>query len=156
MIKSSLESKEGRDVAIIDTPGEYLHSYVGKHGEHRIIVLFKGEFVELMVMVYPKLYQKYVTYDIKGDFMFYVEMNKAVYVLLQSALLFYKKLRKGLEAYSFLINPYDPCFVNAIIEVHQMTVTWHVYDLKVSHKDPYHITNFSSYLSENLWRETYS
>ena len=69
MIKSSLESKEGRDVAIIDTPGEYLHSYVGKHGEHRIIVLFKGEFVELMVMVYPNLYQKYVTYDIKGDFM---------------------------------------------------------------------------------------
>ena len=28
-----------------------------------------------------------------------------------------------------------------------MTVTWHVYDLKVSHKDPFEITLFAHYLS---------
>ena len=28
-----------------------------------------------------------------------------------------------------------------------MTVTWHVDNLKVSHKDPHQITKFSSYLS---------
>ena len=28
-----------------------------------------------------------------------------------------------------------------------MTVTWHVDDLKVYHKDPYQITKFSSYIS---------
>ena len=28
-----------------------------------------------------------------------------------------------------------------------MKVTWHVDDLKVSHKDPYQITKFASYLS---------
>ena len=51
-----------------------------------------------MVLMDLKLYRKYVTYDSKGGAMFYVEMNKAVYGLLQSALLFYKKLRKDLEA----------------------------------------------------------
>ena len=51
-----------------------------------------------MVMVYPKLYQKYVTYDIKGNSILYVEMNNALYGLLQSTLHFYKKLSKDPEA----------------------------------------------------------
>ena len=74
-------------------------------------------------------------------------MNKALYGLLQSTLLFYKKLHKDLEGYSFVINPYDPCVVNAMINGHQMTVTWHVDDLKVSHKDPFEINKFATYLS---------
>ena len=30
MITSALEAKEGRDIASIDIPGAYLHTYVGK------------------------------------------------------------------------------------------------------------------------------
>ena len=47
-----------------------------------------------MVMIYPKLYRKYVTYDIKWTAILSVEMNKALYSLLQSALIFCKKLGK--------------------------------------------------------------
>ena len=36
-------------------------------------------------------------------------LNKAIYGLLRSILLFYRKLRGELEAYGFNINPYDPC-----------------------------------------------
>jgi len=79
--------------------------------------------------------------------MLYVQMNKALYGLLKSALLFYKKLQKDLEGYGFVINPYDRCVANAMINGHQMTVTWHVDDLKVSHKDPFEITKFATYLS---------
>ena len=82
MITSALEFKEGRDVAIIDTPGAYLNIYVNKNGKHRIIMLFKGKLSELMVMVGPKMYWKYVTYESKGNAVLYVEMNKALYVLL--------------------------------------------------------------------------
>jgi len=83
----------------------------------KIIILFQGKLAELMVMVDPKLYRKYVTYECnsKGNAMLYVQMNKALYSLLQSALLFYKKLRKDLEGYGFKINPYDPCVANAMI-----------------------------------------
>ena len=98
-------------------------------------------------MVATKLYRKYLTYDSKGNAMFYVEMNKALYGLLQSALLFYKKFRKYLEAYGFVINTYDLCVANDMIEIHQMMVTWNLDNLKVYHKDPYQITKFASYLS---------
>ena len=61
-------------------------------------MFFKKGISDLMVMVYPKLYQKYVTYDIKGNSILYVEMNNALYGLLQSTLHFYKKLSKDPEA----------------------------------------------------------
>ena len=67
---------------------------------------------------------------------------KAVYGLLRSALLFYKKLRAQLEQMGFEINPYDPCVANKTVGGSQMTVTWHVDDLKVSHKDPVAVTAF--------------
>ena len=35
----------------------------------------------------------------------------------------------------FKINRYDPYVVNKMVNGHQMTIWWHVYDLKVSHKD---------------------
>ena len=41
-----------------------------KHGKHLIIMLFKGILSELMVLVYPNMYRKYVTYDINGNVMF--------------------------------------------------------------------------------------
>ena len=72
MITSAFEAKEGRDVDDIDISGVYLHTYVDKHGKQRIVMLFKGTLAELMVMVYPKLYRKYVTYDSKGGSMLYV------------------------------------------------------------------------------------
>ena len=35
----------------------------------------------------------------------------------------------------FTLNPYDPCVANKMIDGHQMTVTWHVIDLKILHKN---------------------
>jgi len=45
----------------------------------------------------------------------YVKMNKALYGLLRTALLFYRKLVGDLEAYGFKLNPHDPCIVNAML-----------------------------------------
>ena len=63
-------------------------------------------------------------------------MKKALYGMLQSSLLYYKKFRKDLEGIGFVVNPYDPCVANRIINGSQHTVTWHVDDLKSSHKNP--------------------
>ena len=111
-------------------------------------MLLKGKLVELMALVETKLYRQYVRYDNKkGEAMLYVRMSKALYGMLKSALWFYKKLKVDLEAYGFTINPYDPCIANAMIRGKQMTVMWHVDDLKVSHEDPAEITKFSNYLA---------
>ena len=72
--------------------------------------------------------------------MLYVRLSKVLYGFLQSALLFYRKLRSELEAYGFTVNPYDPCVANKMINGKQTTVTWHVDDLKISHMDSNEVT----------------
>ena len=57
MITSALEAKKFREVRIINILGAYIHTYMDKHGKQRIIIIFKGKLEELVVMVYPKLYQ---------------------------------------------------------------------------------------------------
>ena len=42
----------------------------------------------------------------------------------------------------FEVNPYDPCVVNKMINGSQMTVTWHVDELKISHKESTEVKKF--------------
>ena len=50
------------------------------------------------------------------------------------AILPFSMLYEDLLSMGFQPNPYDPCVVNEEIDGSQMTITWPVYDLKVSHK----------------------
>ena len=54
---------------------------------------------------------------------------------MQAALLFWKKLSGYLENNGFVPNPYDTCVMNKTINGKQMTIGWHVDDLKISHVD---------------------
>jgi hypothetical protein len=63
-------------------------------------------------------------------------------------LLFYQKLVGDLEKKRFILNPYDPCVANKIVNGKQMTVCWHVDNLKVSHMDPTKVTKFGQWLSD--------
>ena len=56
--------------------------------------------------------------------------------MLVSAMLFHCKLGKALLSCSFELNPYDPCVVNKMVNGEQLTICWHVDDLKSSHTDP--------------------
>ena len=51
-------------------------------------------------------------------------------------MLFYHKLTQVLLSYSFKLNPYDLCVANKMVNGKQLTVCWHVNDLKSSHIDP--------------------
>ena len=48
----------------------------------------------------------------------------------------------------FEVNPDDPCVANEMVNRHQMTICWHVDDLKVSHKDKSAVTALAMKLSE--------
>ena len=65
-----------------------------------------------MIHITPQIYRPYFSIDKKGTPILYVRLKKALYKLLRSSLLFYRKLRGGLEAYGFKINTYDPCLGN--------------------------------------------
>jgi hypothetical protein len=60
-------------------------------------------------------------------------MKKALYGMLQSALLYYKKFKKDIEQIGFEVNPYDPCVANQMVNGNQHTITWHVDNIKSSH-----------------------
>ena len=88
--------------------------------------------VELMVRIDPKLYRKYIQIE-SGRQVLYAELEKALYVTLTSAFLFWKKLSKQLIEWGFELNPYDSCVANKMINDKQCTILWHVDDLKISH-----------------------
>jgi hypothetical protein len=92
-----------------------------------------GILAELMMQVAPALYPKYVTTNAKGKAVLYVQLEKAVYGMMKSALLFYCKLVANLTSLGYMINPYDPCVANKMINGKQMTMCWHVDDLIIGH-----------------------
>jgi hypothetical protein len=51
-----------------------------------------------------------------------------------ASLLYYRKFVKSLTDIDFVINPYDPCVAKNTIEGQQMTICFHVYDCKLSHR----------------------
>jgi hypothetical protein len=66
-----------------------------------------------------------------------------------SSLLFYRKLTADLEKYGFELNPYDPCVANKMVNKQQLTVSWHIDDLKVSHADTKTVDDFITWLNQS-------
>ena len=60
--------------------------------------------------------------------------------------MFYKKLVEDLEAYGFRINPYGPCVANKMIGGKQITLCWHMDDLKISCVDANEVTKIIQWL----------
>ncbi|KAL7464347.1 hypothetical protein ACHAXS_004676 [Conticribra weissflogii] len=137
-----IDAKEHRDVATVDITGAYLHAI----NDHDVHMVLEGKLAELMDLVAPHIYRKHITTNKNGQPMLYVRLHKALYGLLKSALLFYKKLCSDLSEQGFKINPYDPCVANKTVNGEQLTVLWHVDDLKISHRETVVVTNFINWL----------
>ena len=135
MITSMIEARERRVMMTADIPNAFIQTQHPKHDKdgQRYIMKLSGPMVDMLCQQLPEVYARFVYVDSKGVSHLYVRIDKAIYGMLESALLFYKKLRKDLEAEGFEINPYDPCVANKMINGKQMTVSWHVDDLKAGH-----------------------
>ena len=143
-VQATIFAHEKRDVATCDIPGAFLQA----DNPDFVLMRLDGILAELMVQVDPKLYRKYITTNTKGKPVLYVELEKAVYGMMKSALLFYRKLVADLTSIGFTINPYDPCVANKIVHNKQMTVCWHVDDLFIGHEDPEVISTFLNWLGD--------
>ncbi len=127
-ITSTIDAKESRKVVTVDVPGAFLHA----DNKDYVIMKMVGTLAELMVKTNPKIYQQYVMLE-KGRSVLYLQLQKALYGMMKSALLFYRKLVSELQEMGFEINPYDPCVANKTVNRSQMTIRWHVNDLMISH-----------------------
>lgn len=138
----AIKASERRDVAVMDLPGAFLHADCHDY----VIMKFVGWMAELMVLASPATYRKYMTVNANGEPVLFVKLQKALYGMLKSALLFYKKLLTDLVAKGFTVNPYHPCVVTKMINGCQMTICWHVDDPKVSHIDSREVTKIANWL----------
>ncbi len=78
-----------------------------------------------------------------------MKLQKVLYGLMRASLLFYRKLRKELEAYGLQVNSYNPCMANmATKSGKQLSVIWHMDDLMASCEDDFKLTKFLCYLGK--------
>ena len=117
-------------------------------------VRFTGEMVNILLQIAKEMYEDYVVKE-KGEQVMYMELLKALYGTLHAARLFWQKLSKQLiDVWGFVPNKYDDCVVNKTIYGHQMTVVWHVDDLKVSHVDAKEVEKFIQQMEETFGKDT--
>ena len=82
------------------------------------------------------------------------ELLKALYGTLRAARLFWEKLSGKLKEWGFSVNPYDSCVANKMVNGKQLTVAWHVDDLKASHQELEVLKGFAKLLNDEFGQET--
>jgi hypothetical protein len=148
LLTAVIEAEEERDIATCDIPNAFIQTHVEEKDPqgNRTIMKIRGVLIDILCDIDP-IYQEYIKIENQQK-MLYVHVTRAIYGLLESAMLFYKRLTKDLTEFGFEINPYDPCVANKQVDGKQMTVSWHVDDLKVSHVNSKHIDDFITWIKQ--------
>ena len=121
---------EERHVVVANVTGAYLNADM----DDFVLIRLSGDDVDMMCSTNPT-YEQFVTMD-HGHKTMFLQLKKALYGCVKSALLWYRLFRDTLQEMGFTLNPYDPCVANATIEGSQCTIVWFVDDNKISHKNP--------------------
>jgi hypothetical protein len=132
MTSCLMDAIEGRKVATCDIPGAFLQADWPE--ERDCYLKFEGAMVSMICDIDPK-YKDNIVYTKKGRKFIYAKLTKAVYGTLLGAILFYEKLTKQLIEWGYEPNCYDRCTFNKMVDGNQITIQFHVDDLKISHKD---------------------
>jgi hypothetical protein len=104
--------------------------------------------VDILVEIASDVSNAYVSKDKKGSKQFMVQCQNALYGTMFASLLYYRKFVKSLTDIDFLINPYDPCVANKMIEGDQMTICFHVDNCKFSHRKTMVMDSMIEYLRQ--------
>jgi hypothetical protein len=130
MTSCLMDAIEGRKVATCDIPGAFLQA--DWPAERDCYLKFEGAMVSMICDIDPK-YKKNIVYGKNGRKYVYAKLTKAVYGTLLGAILFYQKLSKQLTDWGYEPNCYDGCTFNKMVDGNQITIQFHVDDLKISH-----------------------
>jgi hypothetical protein len=127
-----MDAIEGRKVAACDIPGAFLQA--DWPADCDCYLKFEGAMVSMIWDIDSK-YKKNIVYGKNGRIYMYAKLTKAVYGTLLGAILFYEKLSKQLVDWGYEPNCYDRCTFNKMIDGKQITIQFHVDNLKISYMD---------------------
>ena len=74
LLLCTIDAKEGLDVATVNIPGDFMHADM----DETVHVILEGTIAELLVIMYPKLYWKYIQTE-RGKPVLYIELLKVLY-----------------------------------------------------------------------------
>jgi hypothetical protein len=110
LLTATIDAEEGRDVMTVDIPNAFVRTKLDNNQE-KIIMKIRGILVDMLIEIYPEMYGSYIVYQ-GSHRVIYVRMLRALYGMIQSVLLFYKKFRSDIETIGFKVNDYNPCVAN--------------------------------------------
>jgi Reverse transcriptase (RNA-dependent DNA polymerase) len=148
MISLMIDSFERRDVATADVAGAYLNADM----DDFVLLKLTGNTVDIMCRANDK-YSAYVAQEY-GKSVLYLQLMKALYGCVRSALLWYELFTSTLQTMGFELNPYDLCVANKIIKGKQCTIVWYVDDNEISHEDPNVVTKVISEIEKQFGKMT--
>ena len=132
-----------------DIPGAFLQGDCPQD-KHPGYIIFEEIMVDMICEIDPSYHKNIIwSKDRKKKFL-YGRLIKAVYGTLLGAIIFYNKLSKHLIDHRFTQNEYDMCPFNKMVNGEQITVQFHVDDLKVSHKDQAVLQEFLTNLRDEF------
>ena len=121
-----LAAVERRQLLILDVGGAYLNAKI----DREVYMYIQPELVNILLNICPQ-YSKFK--DERGRML--VQIDKAMYGLVQSAKLLYDKITGVLGKEGFVSNPMDPCVWNKSVNGNQITIVIYVDDLAISCKN---------------------
>ena len=125
----TLSAAERRKIAMRDVEGAYLLA----DQDDYVLVKFTGESVDVMCKV-DEGYRQFVSIE-NGKKVLYLQLLKALYGCLRSALLWYELYTTKLDGMGFDLNPYDTCVANKVINGKQCTIGFYVDDNIATHME---------------------
>ena len=144
-----VDAWENWKVTVLDVPGAFMQVDM----DELVHLWFCGEMVDKLLEIDHELYSGYVTIE-RGEKVMYVELLKALYGTLRAARLFWEKLyAKLVKDWGFVPNWYDSCVVNKMVNGKQLTMAWHVDDLKVSHEEESALDEFIGMMEKEFGQD---
>ena len=124
-----ISSIENRHVVTCNILGAFLQLYWPK--DKTTYLRFDGTMVDMLCEIDSSLKDKIVRIKNGNKFMF-GKLDKAVYGMLLGAILFYEKSAVQLYKWGYIMNPYDTCTFNKMVNGKHITVQFFVDDLHIS------------------------
>ena len=85
-----IDAFEKRDVMSTDVTNAFIQAiFLRNPGEDRTIMNITGKLVDILVNMHPEVYKDYIVLE-KGKRILYIEILKAIYRMLEAALLWYQ------------------------------------------------------------------
>jgi len=133
-ITATIDAHKECDVMTADIPNAFIQASLNnlKDGDEKVVMKVTCMLVNLLVKVAPNICGPFVAFK-NGRKVLYLQVLKALYGMLQDALLWYKKFRSNLESIGYEFNPCDPCIANKMIDGKQHTIRFHADDIMASH-----------------------